>query len=93
MLLWCRRRLLQVTYKRLQDTLSVLSAPGGGSSVNSERLPGLSLIDVMFGARQPQFAAATPKWKPNNTRLDESQVCDWTHYNTSLGLQTPHLEL
>lgn len=63
---------LQVTYKRLQDTLAVLSKPGG--SAGSEQLPGLALIDVMFGSRQPQFAAATPKWKANNTRLDSSQV-------------------
>jgi hypothetical protein len=60
---------LQVTYKRLQDTLSVLSKPGG-----SEQLPGLTLVDVMFGSRQPHFAAAAPKWKANNTRLDDSQV-------------------
>jgi hypothetical protein len=63
----------QVTYKRLQDTLAVLSKPGG--SAGTENLPGLSLVDVMFGSRQPQFAAATPKWKANNTRLDDSQVC------------------
>ena len=60
----------QVTYKRLQDTLTVLSKPGGGD----DQLPGLALIDVMFGSRQPHFAAATPKWKPYNTRLDDSQV-------------------
>lgn len=63
---------LQVTYKRLQDTLSVLSKPGG--SAGSEQLPGLALVDVMFGSRQPQFAATAPKWKANNTRLDDSQV-------------------
>lgn len=60
---------LQVTYERLQDTLSVLSKPGG-----SEQLPGLALVDVMFGSRQPHFAATAPRWKANNTRLDDSQV-------------------
>jgi hypothetical protein len=62
----------QVTYKRLQDTLSVLAKPCG--STGTEKLPGLALVDVMFGARQPQFATAAPKWKANNTRLDDSQV-------------------
>jgi hypothetical protein len=61
---------VQVTYKRLQDTLSVLTQPSSAR----EQLPGLALLDVMFGARQPQFAAAAPNWKANNTRLDESQV-------------------
>lgn len=74
----------QVTYKRLQDTLSVLSKPGG--SAGSEQLPGLALIDVMFGSRQPHFAAATPKWKANNTRLDSSQVLGCTYQQrTSMG--------
>jgi hypothetical protein len=61
---------VQVTYKRLQDTLSVLTQPSSAR----EQLPGMALLDVVFGARQPQFAAAAPKWKANNTRLDESQV-------------------
>jgi hypothetical protein len=62
----------QVTYKRLQDTLSALSTPGGGP--RPEQLPGLALLDVMFGERAPHFAAAAPKWKAINTRLDASQV-------------------
>lgn len=51
----------------------MLSKPGGGTG--DEQRPGLALLDVMFGSKQPHFAAAAPKWKPFNTRLDASQVC------------------
>jgi len=59
----------------------VLSKPAG--SVDSDRLPGLALLDVLFGSREPHFAAAAPKWKPYNTRLDNSQVCCCFARNTS----------
>ncbi|WIA11524.1 hypothetical protein OEZ85_011635 [Tetradesmus obliquus] len=61
----------EVTYKRLQDTLQQLSAPGNSS--RAELLPGMALLDATFDRREPRFAAAAPAWKPVNARLDDSQ--------------------
>jgi hypothetical protein len=47
---------LQVTYKRLQETLRQLSKPPG----QDERLPGSRLVDVMFGCRQPRWVGWGP---------------------------------
>lgn len=62
---------LQVTYKRLQETLQQLSGPGTDS--RADLLPGYALIDVMFGSREPRFAAKAPIWKAVNGQLDASQ--------------------
>lgn len=69
--LHCCYCLLQVTYKRLQETLQQLSAPSTDSS--SQQLPGRALIDVIFGGREPRFAAQQPAWKAVNQQLDASQ--------------------
>jgi hypothetical protein len=62
---------VQVTYKRLQETLQQLSGPG--TDRRADLLPGMTLVDALFDRREPRFAAAAPAWKPVNTRLDESQ--------------------
>lgn len=61
----------QVTYKRLQETLQQLSGPGTDN--RADLLPGMALVDVLFGNREAWFAAAAPAWKAVNSKLDESQ--------------------
>eukprot|EP00878_Enallax_costatus_P011993 GHUV01012521.1.p1 GENE.GHUV01012521.1~~GHUV01012521.1.p1 ORF type:complete len:728 (+),score=288.54 GHUV01012521.1:305-2488(+) len=61
----------EVTYKRLQETLQHLSGPGTDS--RAEQLPGFTLVDVLFGSREPRFAAKVPAWKAVNSQLDASQ--------------------
>ncbi|KAF8070908.1 Ighmbp2 [Scenedesmus sp. PABB004] len=62
----------EVTYQRLQETLRQLSGPG--TDGRGAALRGLPLLDVMFGARPPRFAAAPRGWTPPaNTHLDASQ--------------------
>jgi hypothetical protein len=62
---------VQVTYKRLQETLQQLSGPG--TDRRADTLPGMALVDALFDHREPRFAAAAPAWKAVNARLDESQ--------------------
>jgi hypothetical protein len=62
---------VQVTYKRLQETLQQLSGPGTDRSAGT--LPGMALVDALFDRSEPRFAAAAPAWKAVNARLDESQ--------------------
>jgi hypothetical protein len=62
---------VQVTYKRLQETLQQLSGPG--TDRRADTLPGMALVDALFDRREPRFAAAVPAWKAVNARLDESQ--------------------
>ncbi|KAG2432839.1 hypothetical protein HXX76_008572 [Chlamydomonas incerta] len=65
----------EVTYQRLRGTLdSLLKARSGTAATPDGRLlPGGALLDVVWGRREPQFAAAAPEWKPLNAGLDESQ--------------------
>ena len=51
---------LQVTYKRLKDTLTTLGA-GAASG------PAAGLVDVLFGRRNPRFASQMPTWTPCNS--------------------------
>jgi len=60
---------LQVTYKRLRETLYTLQKAGGGQHPGGGNLP-----DVLFGRAQPRFVANPPAWKPLNKSLDSSQV-------------------
>lgn len=57
---------VQVTYKRLRDTLDALSR------AKQERKG--ELPDVLFGGSDPKFAANHPAWTPVNKNLDQSQV-------------------
>eukprot|EP00798_Chlamydomonas_sp_ICE-L_P008550 gene8550-33983_t len=58
-----------VTYKRLKETLVSLSKAATGHG----DLPGSSVVDVMFGKRDPRFVDSPPHWTPINSGLDESQ--------------------
>jgi hypothetical protein len=62
---------LQVTYKRLQETLQHLAS--SETCPSTEGQPGLRLVEVLFNKVPPKFAAAPPPWKAVNSKLDESQ--------------------
>ncbi|GAX76189.1 hypothetical protein CEUSTIGMA_g3633.t1 [Chlamydomonas eustigma] len=59
----------EVTYKRLKETLSALASSTTGSSLQ----PGGSLVEVMFGRKEPRFVDTPPAWQPFNHSLDDSQ--------------------
>ncbi|KAG2501054.1 hypothetical protein HYH03_000873 [Edaphochlamys debaryana] len=65
----------EVTYQRLRGTLDTLVRVRGGTAATPDGrpLPGGSMVDVVFGGREPRFVAAAPAWKPRNAGLDESQ--------------------
>lgn len=54
----------EVTYQRLRLALDKLETAEGSNN---------ALVQVLFGAAEPRFAARAPAWKPFNTGLDESQ--------------------
>lgn len=60
---------LQVTYKRLSQTLKLLQKASDRQQQQSGRLP-----EVLFGKAKPRFDSTPPTWKPMNKRLDASQV-------------------
>ncbi len=59
--------MLQVTYRRLRETLEALGGAQSASSTSS------TLVDVLFGRAMPRFAQNPPPWTPRNARLDSSQ--------------------
>jgi len=59
--------MLQVTYRRLRETLEALGGAQSASSTSS------TLVDVLFGRAMPRFAHNPPPWTPQNARLDSSQ--------------------
>eukprot|EP00879_Flechtneria_rotunda_P033153 GHRR01036690.1.p1 GENE.GHRR01036690.1~~GHRR01036690.1.p1 ORF type:complete len:541 (+),score=209.92 GHRR01036690.1:666-2288(+) len=61
----------EVTYKRLQQTLQQLTRTNIVSQ--TELLPGIALLEVLFGSSPPRFAASAPAWKAVNGQLDPSQ--------------------
>jgi len=60
----------EVTYKRLRETLDVLSR---GADIDPERFPGAALADVLFGRRDPAFDDKEFEWDAVNAGLDDSQ--------------------
>mmetsp|Transcript_21345 Transcript_21345/g.63970 ORF Transcript_21345/g.63970 Transcript_21345/m.63970 type:complete len:157 (+) Transcript_21345:1219-1689(+) len=61
---------LQVTYKRLKETLGALTAV---SNVSGSDAPAAALVSVLFGTREPRFVQPGPSWTPFNNGLDDSQ--------------------
>ena len=59
--------MLQVTYRRLRETLEALAGAQSASSTSS------TLVDVLFGRAMPRFAQSPPAWTPQNACLDSSQ--------------------
>lgn len=60
-------RCIQVTYRRLRETLAAL---GRASSAGGPAAP---LLDVLFGSAAPRFQENPPLWTPRNGGLDASQ--------------------
>ena len=58
---------VQVTYKRLKETLTTL---GAGAATG----PAAGLVDVLFARRSPRFASHTPAWTPCNSGV----ACSWS---------------
>ncbi|GIL45595.1 hypothetical protein Vafri_2803 [Volvox africanus] len=65
----------EVTYQRLFGTLEVLLRVRSGTAATPDGrlLPGSSIVDVVFGRREPRLADAVPVWDPFNHGLDASQ--------------------
>ena len=61
--------LLQVTHKRLCQTLELLA-----SAQARHAAPGGRLTHVAFDGQAPKFASNPPPWKQRNKGLDASQV-------------------
>lgn len=57
---------MQVTYRRLKDTLIELSKGVKG--------PAVDLVGVLFGGKAPSFAKKPITFTPFNKNLDSSQV-------------------
>jgi hypothetical protein len=61
---------MQVTYRRLKETLEAVGKGGWQAAGTAPS----ALLDVLFGHRPPRFAPTVPTWRPFNSRLDASQV-------------------
>ncbi|GLC34608.1 hypothetical protein PLESTM_000216800 [Pleodorina starrii] len=65
----------EVTYQRMRGTLDALLRVRNGTAATPDGrlLPGGLVVDVVFGRREAQIAAAAPAWTALNKGLDESQ--------------------